>query len=72
MKIEKDLLCVPLAVLSFFGSYLLLPYTETYQGMSGYIYDFGWICHLGHILLLVIGVILLNIPVVNRLNIEVR
>ena len=70
---EKDLLCIPLAILCFIGSFLLLPYAETYQGATGYIYQNGWLYNIGHVVLVVVGIMLLTIPTVHRVrNLEDR
>ena len=62
----KDLVLIPLSIICFIVSYLLLPLTEQYQGATGYIYEYGVYFQLLQIILLLVGVMLLGVVIVHR------
>jgi len=62
----KDIGYVFVAIVCFGVSYLIAPYGEQYQGMTGYVYDYGWIYSISHIVLIIVGIISLMMIVIHR------
>ena len=68
MNVDKDLLMIPMAILCFIISYITFPYCEMYEGTTGYVYQYGWFYLIVNRFLIVIGIIFLSIPSINRLR----
>ena len=63
-----DLVFITGSILCFLVAKYIYPFTEMYQGISGYIYDFGWMYHISFIILILLGSIFIVGIVVNIVN----
>ena len=65
MLTKIDLLFIGLSIIFFFLSYLLHPYTKQYEGITGYVYEYGLVYDVIAMVLVITGCMLLAIPVVH-------
>ena len=71
MKSEKyiwNLVFITGSILCFLVAKYIYPFTEMYQGASGYVYDFGWMYSIGFVILILLGGIFIVGVIVNIIN----
>ena len=60
MKITRNIILGILSTIFFAIAILLSPYAERYEGMSGYIYEYGAIYEIVCVLLLILALIFIS------------
>ena len=56
------------SILCFLVAKYIYPFTEMYQGASGYIYNFGWMYSIGFVIIIILGIFFICGAIVNVVN----
>ena len=67
MKMTKNILYSVIAGLLLIATIIIAPYGERYQGMSGYIYEYGVIADISSVIFAIISLILISLVCINIL-----
>ena len=64
----KDLILINVAIAFIIISFILSPFTEQYQGATGYVYEYGLYYAIVQIVLMIVAVMLVGIVIFHRDN----